>query len=71
MNSNDKFAPDDIDETDGTLTRKIRTLEELGVLDDLTAGQGSHGATTVIETFPYVKTNEGRVARLVNWLKKN
>lgn len=75
MGSDTKFDPDDDDMDDGahTVTRKIRKLQKMGVLDTPPGDPGSFGMTTTITTYPYEKTKSegGRFSRLFDWLKKD
>ena len=69
--SSDKIGSDDGCLRDGTVTRKIRTLQETGVLDDPKDDSGVSAGTTAIKTYPFKKTENVGFARLTSWLKKN
>ena len=66
-----KLFPDD-EFSDDTVTRKIKTLEDLGVLDKPSDDPAAFGGTTTITTYPFVKTKKsGRIGQLFEWFKKN
>ena len=71
MGNDDRFFPDADESGDDTVTRKMRTLEDIGVLDKPSdAPKEDFGGT--ITTYPFVKTKSGgRIGRLFNRLKKN
>ncbi len=73
MGTYNRFYPDADEFGDDTVTRKIRKLEDLGVLDKPSdAPKDDSGGTTTITTYPFAKTKSGhRIGRLFNWLKKN
>ncbi len=65
MGNDDKFRGD-------TASRKMRKLEDLGVLDKPSDGPKAFGRTTTITTYPFVKTKKsGRIGQLFEWFKKN
>ncbi len=73
MGNDIKFAPDDINPNDDTVTRKITRLQNLGVLDKPSDEPGAFGTTTTIMTYPFEKTKKGGspLGRLFAWFKKN
>ncbi len=71
MGNDDKFFPDD-EFSDDTVTRKIRTLEDLGVLDKPSDDPEAFGGTTTITTYPFVETKRSlHIGQLFEWFKKN
>ena len=71
MGNDDKFFPDDDEFSEDTVTRKIRMLEERGVLDK-PDDQDDFGGTTTITTYPFVQMKSGgRIKRLLQRLKKS
>ncbi len=73
MGNDIKFAPDDINPNDDTVTRKITRLQDLGVLDKPPDEAGAFGTTSTIKTYPFEKTKKGGsgFGRLFAWIKKN
>ena len=73
MGNYNRFFPDADEYGDDTVTRKIRTLEDRGVLDKPSdAPIDDFGETATITTYPFVKTKSGgRIGRLFNRPKKN
>ena len=71
MGNDDKFFPDDDEFSEDTVTRKIRMLEERGVLDK-PDDQDDFGGTTTITTYAFVKTKKSsHISQLFEWFKKN
>ncbi len=73
MGNHNKFDRDD-DQGGDTVTRKIRKLQAMGVLDKPANDPGASGGTGEIKTYPFVQTKSdggGRFGRLFKWLKKN
>ena len=71
MGKYDRFFPDADESGDDTVTRKIRTLEDRGVLDK-PDDQDDFGGTTTITTYPFVQMKSGgRIKRLLQRLKKS
>ena len=71
MGNDDKFFPDDDEFSEDTVTRKIRMLEERGVLDK-PDDQDDFGGTTTITTYSFVKTKKSsHISQLFEWFKKN
>ncbi len=72
MGNDDKSFPDDDEFRGDTASRKMRKLEDIGVLNKPSDGPKAFGVTTTTRTYPFVKTKSGgRIGRLFNWLKKN
>lgn len=72
MGNDDKSFPDDDEFRGDTASRKMRKLEDMGVLNKPSDDPKAFGKTTTIRTYPFVKTKSGsRIGRLFNWLKKN
>ncbi len=72
MGTDDKSFPDDDEFRGDTASRKMRKLEDIGVLNKPSDGPKAFGLTTTIRTYPFVKTKSGgRIGRLFNRLKKN
>ena len=71
MGKFDKFDSDD-DRDGNTVTRKIRKLQDLGVLDKPSDEPGAIGGTTTITTYPFVQMKSGgRIKQLLKRLKKS
>ena len=71
MGNDDKFFPDD-EIGDDTVTRKIRMLEERGVLDKPGDDPDAFDGTTTITTYPFAKTKKSsHIGQLFEWFKKN
>ncbi len=71
MSSDDKSKSDDDDDFGGTVTRKIRTLQEMGVLDEPTDEPEAPGAAIAIKTYPFEKPKTGHYHKMLKWLKKD
>ena len=72
MGNDDKFVPDDDEFSGATVTRKMRKLEDMGVLDKPPEETKLFGRTSTIKTYPFVKTKKsGLIGQLFEWFKKN
>ena len=70
MGKYDRFFRDD-ESGDDTVTRKIRTLEDRGVLDK-PDDQDDFSGTTTITTYAFAKTKKNsHISQLFEWFKKN
>ena len=72
MGNDDKFSPDDDEVSEDTVTRKLRMLEERGVLDKPGDDPKDFGRTTTITTYAFVKNKKSsHISQLFEWFKKN
>ena len=58
-------------DNDGTITRKIKALQDIGVLDTPDVVYESTGYTTSIKTYPFAKQRHPSVNKVLGWLKKD
>ena len=75
MGNDDKSFPDDDEFRGDTASRKMRKLEDMGVLDKPKphGDTAAFGTTSTVKTYPFEKTKKGgsRLGRVFAWFKKN
>jgi len=56
---------------DGTITTKIKALQDMGVLEKPEKIYEASGFTTSIKTYPFVKPRHPSINKVLGWLKKD
>jgi hypothetical protein len=70
MSEHDKPSQN-VSDNGGTITRKIKALQDLGVLDTPDVVYESTGYTTSIKTYPFAKQRHPSVNKVLGWFKKD